>query len=476
MDINQKAWAMLFQPPTRKKMIKGPSVIALAIEARNLESLQRQKEAKLAAGPYPVLMINSTRKIELKTTSEPFTHELYRQGDSEQSKEMSFVGLISCKASEKSVEKQSEADTAGQADANDAVADAALETLKNTMATLHQEKESRKYEPSVVPTFHMRFVADGSSRATIVKSHLPPNEVRKSNKLQPFKKNTSVFSNNITQSLPTSPSLGASSRSGLPPTSAPSKTLTPKSQALRIPLVHLLAVKPASEIFLADKLRAKREDVRPVLQKIAKKAPSESQWQLADKAYKELDLWKFPYPPEYREAAIDNAVRAYDRLRLSREDKLWQLLLPKEERGKGKVLSRLNLQTGSFNRVAAPRVHLDSSTTGQTSKEKTSEALAAPPMERTKSNDAIKTKKVSEREAMSKKLFAKDPIKAMIKKKPVKEAAKPKESEVKPAKKTQGRKAEVKAKSAEFVHDSDEDEEEDITSTVPERRAAASGK
>ncbi|KAL2351176.1 hypothetical protein BJ546DRAFT_361237 [Cryomyces antarcticus] len=456
MDINQKAWAMLFQPPTRKKMIKGPSVVALAIEARNLESLQRQKEAKLAAGPYPVLMINSTRKIELKTTSEPFTHELYRQGDSEQSKEMSFVGLISCKASEKSVEKQSEADTAGQADANDAVADAALETLKNTMATLHQEKESRK--------------------ATIVKSHLPPNEVRKSNKLQPFKKNTSVFSNNITQSLPTSPSLGASSRSGLPPTSAPSKTLTPKSQALRIPLVHLLAVKPASEIFLADKLRAKREDVRPVLQKIAKKAPSESQWQLADKAYKELDLWKFPYPPEYREAAIDNAVRAYDRLRLSREDKLWQLLLPKEERGKGKVLSRLNLQTGSFNRVAAPRVHLDSSTTGQTSKEKTSEALAAPPMERTKSNDAIKTKKVSEREAMSKKLFAKDPIKAMIKKKPVKEAAKPKESEVKPAKKTQGRKAEVKAKSAEFVHDSDEDEEEDITSTVPERRAAASGK
>ncbi|KAK5002397.1 hypothetical protein LTR39_006695, partial [Cryomyces antarcticus] len=143
MDINQKAWAMLFQPPTRKKMIKGPSVIALAIEARNLESLQRQKEAKLVAGPYPVLMINSTRKIELKTTSEPFTHELYRQGDSEQSKEMSFVGLISCKASEKSVEKQSEADTAGQADANDAVADAALETLKNTMATLHQEKESR---------------------------------------------------------------------------------------------------------------------------------------------------------------------------------------------------------------------------------------------------------------------------------------------------------------------------------------------
>ncbi|TKA75416.1 hypothetical protein B0A49_02640 [Cryomyces minteri] len=456
MEGTKKAYAMMFKPPTRKKAVEGPSVIALAIEARNLESLQRQKEAKLAAGPYPALMINSTRRIELKTTAEPFTHELYRQGGSEQSKEMSFVGLISCKASEKSVEKQSEADTAGQAGANTEESDAALETLKNTMATLHQEKESRK--------------------ATIVKSYLPPSEMRKSNKLQPFKKNTSVFSNNTTRSLPTSPSLGAPSTNGIPPTSAPSKTLNPKSQALRIPLVHLLAVKPAGEIFLADKLRAKREDVRSVLQKVAKKAPSESEWRLADKAYKELDLWKFPYPPECREAAIDNAVRAYDRLRLSRADNLWQLLLPKEERGKGKVLSRLNLQTGSFNRVATPRMHLDSSTTGQTSKEKTSEALAAPSMERTKSNDSINTKKVSEREAMSKKMFAKDPIKAMIKKKPVKEAAKSKESEVKPAKKTQGRKAEVKAKSAEFVHDSDEDEkEEDIISTVPERRAAASG-
>jgi RNA polymerase II elongation factor ELL len=69
-----------------------------------------------------------------------------------------------------------------------------------------------------------------------------------------------------------------------------------------------------------------------------------------DKLYKELDVWNFNYKnQEDRQAAIDNAIRAYDRMRLSKDDELWQKLLPEEERGQGKVLSRLNLNKAPVN-------------------------------------------------------------------------------------------------------------------------------
>merc|ERR1711881_404091 len=50
------------------------------------------------------------------------------------------------------------------------------------------------------------------------------------------------------------------------------------------------------------------------------------------------------YSEEDRQAAIENAIRAFDRMRLPKDDPLWQKLLPKADRGKGITLSKLALK------------------------------------------------------------------------------------------------------------------------------------
>lgn len=89
-------------------------------------------------------------------------------------------------------------------------------------------------------------------------------------------------------------------------------------------------------------LRCKPEEAKLILERIG--APVPEGYKLVDRSYKELDVWQFPYrTEEERQAAIDNAVRAFDRMRTPKDDPLWQKLLPKEERGKGKCLSKLKM-------------------------------------------------------------------------------------------------------------------------------------
>ncbi len=162
---------------------------------------------------------------------------------------------------------------------------------------------------------------------------------------------------NTASSAPAASHSSSSSLSASKPASGPHSQPVDISKALRLPLVHLLALRPATVQELASKTRSSRDQCAFILPKVARQAdPAVGQWQLTDRAYKELDVWKFPYPSrEDRQAAIDNAVRAFDRLRLSREEQLWQMLLPKEERGKGKILSRLNLHAGPLEKkVATP--------------------------------------------------------------------------------------------------------------------------
>lgn len=109
-------------------------------------------------------------------------------------------------------------------------------------------------------------------------------------------------------------------------------------------LVHILASKPMKTQELVDATCAPKEKVSTVLERCASRE-DDGRWQLGNKAYKELNVWEFPYASqEERQAAIDRAVKAYDRLRIGTDDKIWQLLLPKGERGKGKCLSRLVLK------------------------------------------------------------------------------------------------------------------------------------
>jgi RNA polymerase II elongation factor ELL len=82
--------------------------------------------------------------------------------------------------------------------------------------------------------------------------------------------------------------------------------------------------------------------MREILPKIAKRSTQDAdKWQLTDKSFRDLNPFSFPYSTSNeREQAIEGAIKAFDRLRLTKEDKLWQILLPREERGQGKCLSR----------------------------------------------------------------------------------------------------------------------------------------
>lgn len=126
-----------------------------------------------------------------------------------------------------------------------------------------------------------------------------------------------------------------------PPTSQPGGTHEAILTALRVPMIHLLAKQPATEAFLAASCRTSAANVRDLMPKIAKRSSQDAdKWQLTDKSFRDINPWKFPYSSEDREEAIESAIKAFDRLRLAKDDKLWQILLPREERGQGKCLSR----------------------------------------------------------------------------------------------------------------------------------------
>lgn len=157
------------------------------------------------------------------------------------------------------------------------------------------------------------------------------------------------------QSVPSSPRPG--NHAGVPASvsrpkvtvgtsTANNSTAKTRHEALKHAVVHLLAIRPLSVDAIANRTCSSKNDCLEVLNKITKPT-SDPLRALTDKAFKELNVWKFRYEiHDDRRVAIDNAIKAYDRLRLSKADNLWQLLLPKAERGKGKVLSKLNLGQG----------------------------------------------------------------------------------------------------------------------------------
>ena len=327
-----------------------------------------------------------------------------------------------------------------------------------------------------VPFSRTVFIKDRSTLPPIKGEKRPRNKTAallKSHRVGLFNKN-----NATTRSMPASPSLGAS-KSSLPSAAALTSVPAPldekskKLQALKTPLLHLLAVRPVSVKFLSQTLNCTTDECMQVLSKFGKEARLDpSKFDLTDRGFKELDVWAFKYPSQDdRQAAIDRAVSAYDRLRLSREEKIWQVLLPKEERGKGKILSKLQLHNGPIQKVSTPRINVqpteDSNNGGYATgndSETRRDRLApsdAEPMARSASQDPIKKKRVSEKEAQSKRLLSKNPKKATP-------AVKAKES--KPAKGKEVKKetlaTEGKIKSAEFVHDSDEDVEMEDTITL----------
>ena len=279
--------------------------------------------------------------------------------------------------------------------------------------------------------------------------------------------------NATTRSIPSSPLVGPSRSSpnlARPSTPVPN-TLDAKGQklqALRTPIIHLLAVRPVSTKFLVQNICCNERACLEVLQKVGREYRLDSsKWDLSDKTFKELDIWKFPYPQdEDRQFAIERAVSAFDRLRLSREDKLWQMLLPKIERGQGKVLSKLNLHAGPIPKSGTPRIQVQQTDDPnlaelETSNESDRKNRLAPSDAEVGARSKPIKKKISEKEAQSKRLLSKNPQKAINISK-----SKQAPSDVKKVSKKTQSSTSINIKSTEFVRDSDEDERmEDIQPT-----------
>ena len=270
--------------------------------------------------------------------------------------------------------------------------------------------------------------------------------------------------------LKSTPNRSASSSPGLgisrSPTLLASRTPTsvPLAQnkdqlrldALKVPFIHLLAIRPVSAKFLADQTRSSLEDCLALARKYGtENRDHRDKFDLKDKTYRELDVWKFPYPSQNdREQAVKNAISAFDRMRVSRSDKLWQMLLPKEERGKGKCLSRLNLSTGPVKNPPTPRMQAQS--TNETGKDGYNTGHET---DRATGNSLPKTAEcATPRPAPTeKKQAGKDPLtKRTTKDKSTNSTLTgrvTKRTERKPS----AKKPEGKFKSAEYVEDSDDD-------------------
>lgn len=117
-----------------------------------------------------------------------------------------------------------------------------------------------------------------------------------------------------------------------------------RSEAIKYALIHLLAMKPADVKSISRTVHVKPATLQPILKRFAEEDKN-GVYNLTNKTFKDVEPWSFSYSSQGdRQAAIDNTIRAYDRLRIDPKDEIWQKLLPSAERGQGKTLSKLKLQ------------------------------------------------------------------------------------------------------------------------------------
>ncbi|KAL6876613.1 hypothetical protein J3F83DRAFT_726429 [Trichoderma novae-zelandiae] len=218
-----------------------------------------------------------------------------------------------------------------------------------------------------------------------------------------------------TGSLPTSPSFNDITSPSLNPTLSASQQAMERAKELRVILVHELAAEDRSTEYLRKKWEGRDYEFRPTLEKMAEYSADSDTWTMRKTYWKELDVWSYNYPSqEERQAAIDNAIRQFDKQRLSASEAVWQKLLPKEERGKGKCLSRLQASIA----MGAPKIKVQKADDGFTSDDGLDgdrAKLGGEKMSRSASNPLpTKAKKPTSQEAQVKRLLG--PSKAGVSK------------------------------------------------------------
>ncbi|KAK8016409.1 hypothetical protein PG993_014598 [Apiospora rasikravindrae] len=275
----------------------------------------------------------------------------------------------------------------------------------------------------------------------------------KASKVLPTGKNamSSVYSSNTTtRSLPTSPAPNGVGSPSLNPAFTASQQKLEKNKEQRSVIVHELAVRDQTPEYLKGKWGGSESEFKDVLGRVADLI--NGKWSMKKQFWKELDVWSYDYDSQdERQAAIDNAIKQYDKQRYSSTAPEWERLLKKADRGKGIVLSKLQDRLAKGNITPVPKAPKPEEA-GKNSSDESSKAKGGEAMARSNSQPvASKPKsKVSDRETQAKRLLSNNP------KKPAPPKKSAPASKAKPADKAGAK----KVLSAEFVQDSSSSEDE----------------
>ncbi|KAK8072467.1 hypothetical protein PG996_005815 [Apiospora saccharicola] len=275
----------------------------------------------------------------------------------------------------------------------------------------------------------------------------------KTTKVLPSGKNamSSVYaSNSTTRSLPTSPAPNGVMSPSLNPAITASQQKLEKNKEQRSVIVHELAVRDQTPEHLKTKWGGTESEFKEVLGRVADLV--NGKWSMKKQFWKELDVWSYEYDSQdERQAAIDNAIKQYDKQRYSATAPEWERLLKRVDRGKGIILSKLQDRLAKGNITPVPKAPKPEEA-GKNSSDESSKTKGGEAMARSNSQPvASKPKaKVSDRETQAKRLLSNNTKKPA----PPKKSVPP--TKAKPTDKTGAK----KVLSAEFVQDSSSSEDE----------------
>lgn len=260
------------------------------------------------------------------------------------------------------------------------------------------------------------------------------------------------------------------------PSLAPSgNAVQEKAKRQRFPIIHELAVQElTSQELLAKWDDGSESEFDAALNKVADFDSNLEKWVLKKMYWKELDVFEYNYDQEEdRQKAINNAIRQYDRMRLAASDPLWQKLLPRSERGKGKCLSRLQaaIARGPQPTALKPRPDLAGAAGGDSEKydsasSGTKKSPGGETMSRSSSQTSTGSKKLSPSGSQAKRLLSTSKKPAATAKAKTASKASPNKPAAKGASAKGGR-----VLSKEFVSDSGSDDEVPLSSSMPKSKA-----
>ncbi|KAF6837746.1 com1 regulatory protein [Colletotrichum plurivorum] len=301
-----------------------------------IKCVQSGEDLQLSLGNSPALLYGNSSHT-LSPLSEPFSPDLFLTKPFESTKRATRVPQTSSLwkklPGSEAPKKAERAKAKGAPSTSSSGMDSDTENLQNSIAA-----------------------ATASKKQSQVLDRLPPANMKVTGKAKSkLLSSMASYGNGGGKSSPSSPALVAVSSPSTNPVFSASQQVVEKFKEQRSMIVHELAVQDRPYNYLENLWEGKEEDFKPALEKVAQFEPDTQKWALRKNYWRELDVWKYDYDTQdTRQKAIDNAIRQFDKMRLATTEPEWQKLLPREERGKGKILSKLQANIAKASSAAPP--------------------------------------------------------------------------------------------------------------------------